>query len=612
MPSPYLALLRIPILISTSIAVHIGQVPPNPPPAADERNRFDSHKGFDLMKLLKGGVLVAKTLNEFTRFARDHDAVSPALTSSALASLGFKNDAAPATTSYSSDPHAVSMDEALSYYAGLPSQPALIYRTGKWSSPKGPLAYRRLKELCEGFAHPIVEIWNNELGWKVVDIMDKHQIWFTTIDVVRFKKVIEGEDEGDEKESDAKDSIISPVTIWIAQDVLALLEGYKITDVDIDFRESNYVREVGPLLHTPVGDLDPLLDTRPGAQGTMAVYIAEGDNSDRLLGLTCRHVLISSKDTNIDYVYHQNAPARNVTLLGNVAFKQLVESIKLRIGRYGIAMDRWRSQIADFEYMEQGTDAADVANARRSRIKTQELVEQGLAALDALIELLHQVNQNWKEPHRRVLGHILRSPAITLGVGPHHFTEDYGIFQVNREKLGKGFQGNKIDLGAKLHADEFMVKCYPRGEANWRFKFPNDRLLPLKGIISDDLMHHPDMWDSDGGLCMLVKNGNATGTTIGRANGAFSIVRDYFYDPTIHQTSMEWTIINYDSKSEVFSKPGDSGSIIADIRGRIGGMLTGSSGKTGSSDMTYATPFWWLLERIQANGFPNVHLNVVA
>jgi hypothetical protein len=74
---------------------------------------------------------------------------------------------------------------------------------------------------------------------------------------------------------------------------------------------------------------------------------------------------------------------------------------------------------------------------------------------------------------------------------------------------------------------------------------------------------------------------------------------------------MEWGIINYDSESEVFSEPGDSGSVIADIRGRIGGMLTGGSGKTKSSDMTYATPFWWLLERIKANGFPNAHLNVV-
>ena len=158
------------------------------------------------------------------------------------------------------------------------------------------------------------------------------------------------------------------------------------------------------------------------------------------------------------------------------------------------------------------------------------------------------------------------------------------------------------------------MKCFPRGDAGWAFKFPRGGLLPLNGTITDDLMHHPDMWDSNGEPCLLVvKNGNATGTTIGRANGVFSIVRDYFHDMSVNQTSMEWGILNYDGKSGAFSEPGDSGSIIADIRGRIGGMLTGGSGKTEeTSDITYATPFWWLLERIKANGFPNAHLNVVA
>jgi hypothetical protein len=125
-------------------------------------------------------------------------------------------------------------------------------------------------------------------------------------------------------------------------------------------------------------------------------------------------------------------------------------------------------------------------------------------------------------------------------------------------------------------------------------------------------MRTPDMWDSDGEPCLLVvKSGNATKTTLGRANCVFSIVREYFTDMSVNQTSMEWGIINYDSKSEVFSEPGDSGAIIADFRGRIGGMLTGGSGKTESSDLSYATPFWWLLQRIKDNGFPNVHLNVL-
>src|SRR6266478_3813264 len=167
-------------------------------------------------------------------------------------------------------------------------------------------------------------------------------------------------------------------------------------------------------------------------------------------------------------------------------------------------------------------------------------------------------------------------------------------------------------LGTKLDADEFTVKCFPRGDTSLQFEYLGDRRLPLVGIITDDLMRNPDMWDSDGEPCLLVvKSGNATDTTIGRANGVFSIVRDYFNDMSVNQTSMEWGIMNYDSKSEVFSEPSDSGSAIADIRGRIGGMLTGGSGKTKSTDITYATPFWWLLERVRANGFPNAHLNVV-
>ncbi|KAH9988804.1 hypothetical protein BJV74DRAFT_839146 [Russula compacta] len=60
------------------------------------------------------------------------------------------------------------------------------------------------------------------------------------------------------------------------------------------------------------------------------------------------------------------------------------------------------------------------------------------------------------------------------------------------------------------------------------------------------------------------------------------------------------------------SEPGNLGSIIADIHGHIGCMLTGGSGKIKTSDMTYATLLWWLLKCIQASGFPNAHLGVVA
>lgn len=199
---------------------------------------------------------------------------------------------------------------------------------------------RRSKELREVFDHLITKVWNHDLAWKVVSVLDDHKIRFTTIDIVRFKnvEVDEAFEDEDEETVEAKKLVLSPVTIWIgvfpesttptgahyaAQSVLALLQQYQITDVDVDFRESIYTRVVGPRLLKPVDDLDPLVDVvspltpalglristrvRPNAQGTMAIYLAEGGGSDRLLGLSCRHVLIGSQEGNLDYSYHPGA-----------------------------------------------------------------------------------------------------------------------------------------------------------------------------------------------------------------------------------------------------------------------------------------------------------------
>lgn len=123
-------------------------------------------------------------------------------------------------------------------------------------------------------------------------------------------------------------------------------------------------------------------------------------------------------------------------------------------------------------------------------------------------------------------------------------------------------------------------------------------------MISEERMRDPDVLDHNNEACLLViKNGSATGVTIGRATGISSFVRD---DET-GQESMAWAIYNYDNNSCAFSAPGDSGSIIVDGLGRIGGLLTGGTGKTETSDVTYATPMWWLWPRIKQH-FPNAHL----
>ena len=96
---------------------------------------------------------------------------------------------------------------------------------------------------------------------------------------------------------------------------------------------------------------------------------------------------------------------------------------------------------------EKGTNTVDAEKAKEDRIETQRLLDKAENAMEALGALLNRVNKDWKKLNNCVLGNVLRSPAISLSVGEHRFTEDWGIFLVDRDKLGDGFQGNKLDLG---------------------------------------------------------------------------------------------------------------------------------------------------------------------
>ena len=44
---------------------------------------------------------------------------------------------------------------------------------------------------------------------------------------------------------------------------------------------------------------------------------------------------------------------------------------------------------------------------------------------------------------------------------------------------------------------------YPRTDGHTTFKYPSDRHLPLRDMITEELMHSPDMLDHDNGANLL-------------------------------------------------------------------------------------------------------------
>ena len=175
--------------------------------------------------------------------AARRDAAPPTSPTTAVGALSSDEglvDNSKDVTSSSSSPYTVSELEAKSYYAGLPSNPVLVYRTSTtpWRQPTGPEAYRELKRLHPPLSgHKFAGVWK-ELGRKVCDWLNSTGVTWTSVDVASFAKVDEppgppvvwvGVEPGSLSGKDAHTAAVG---------CKELLESYEITDVEIEFRES--------------------------------------------------------------------------------------------------------------------------------------------------------------------------------------------------------------------------------------------------------------------------------------------------------------------------------------------------------------------------------------
>lgn len=523
-------------------------------------------------------------------------------------------------TTSPSPPPSLSEREATMYYSGLPSSPRLLGRTGPpWVEPSGLEAYRKLKQLSVVTDHELNDSWEYTVAPKVIACLDNLKVLWTSLDVVRIGVVGE---------------TFAPVVLWVgvtpkslasedaktvAFECLEVLTGFGITDVEVELRESSVIRSAGPKLLPSVYPSNPIVEVNhplthalglpifaqatPLAAGTGGFFMAEGGDSNKLLLVTARHVVLPPKQTPNDKFEPKTTgqPRFDVLLLTDKAYEDYLESIKAKIGNHA-------SMVEDGKARLDGVKGRDDKEAVEEREAAQRIMDNGDKAMDALYLFHNDVKKHWDTQAKRVLGHVVSSPPIRLGAGSadEQYTEDWAIIEIDDDKIDRAtFPGNVLELGPTIPLWEFLRKMGINS-----FKYPPDRLLKLRDTISDEEMRQPTMPDQNDERClMVIKNGSATGVTIGRASGIMSYVREYFENGD-HQTSKEWPILPYDVKSGPFSAPGDSGAVIVDGRGWIGGLLTGGAGTKAKSDITYATPISFLLKSIKANGFPNAHLNL--
>ncbi|TFY68395.1 hypothetical protein EVG20_g3582 [Dentipellis fragilis] len=522
-----------------------------------------------------------------------------------------------------------SNEEAGLYYAGLPSRPRLVARSGivPWSAPTGPEAYAVIRMLHPVGDHAVKEVWEDKLALKLHALLDSMEVKWTSTDVVRIGNA-------DEPYRSA------PVVLWIgviptslsgADGVVVaskckelLVAEYNITDVDVEIRQSIVARSAGPkLLRTDRRYFEPTPEARvpltstlglpicaqstPWAEGTGGFFITEGENSERLLLVTARHVVFPpEEDENKHFVRKNDSQRRcNVMLFGDTAFNNYLTYIKTQIRLEGFGV----------EYQEQRVERAEGSDDPRAKTvlkDAQRELKLARKAIEDFNALSQDISAHWTTPESRTLGHVVLSPPISFGVGSSSegYTEDWAVVEIDASKIdASNFDGNAIDLGTRVGIGEFAGMMNFKYRRNHPFKYPIDHLIRLKGTIPDEEMRYPPILDRDEGpYTKVIKRSSTTGLSVGRANDVFSYARYYDDDNLRAETSKEWAILPFNSTPQGFSETGDSGAVVVDCHGRMGGLLTGGAGKTDRLDLTYATPVNFLFKRMEEFGIraPNI------
>ncbi|KAL1749250.1 hypothetical protein HDZ31DRAFT_71061 [Schizophyllum fasciatum] len=480
---------------------------------------------------------------------------------------------------------------------------------------------------------------------------------------------IEDEDEDEDGDGDEEDFSyddiprIQPVedgdryytnpTIWIgvvpetlsaavahesATEIRAVLKSLQVQRVDIAYRESicKSLAGHGPALFAPVEDGHPLKDVidnvsvplslpiagrKTTMQGTLGPYFHVGD---KLFAITGRHNLFPADGDNELYRYHgtllpqsrmskshsdfgpptESAPKKKVLVMGAPAFTNYLASIQALIGANIDSVESLEQKNATLRHRVEGGINVEESQAKLAENKAE--LAKLHTKIDTLKRFFVEIKKRWSKAKDRVIGFVSWAPPIGTAVAPHRYTRDVCVVELYKDKF-KNLLGNVLSLGPEMSPSKLKGLMYDRVDLPSEFKYPEDGLLVLKGMLTAEEINNPNSLSLQGDLIRrVIKRGSTTNTTVGTLTCFMSYVRKYF--PTGDIESLEVPILSHEHDNGTFSKGGDSGSLIVSALGQFVALLTGGTNKgTDGSDITFATPFEYVWELVK-DEYPGANL----
>ncbi|KAG0133745.1 hypothetical protein HOY82DRAFT_516867 [Tuber indicum] len=501
------------------------------------------------------------------------------------------------------------------YGSGAPC----IFKSGPdWHVREGPQAQGIEREARPVYQHAIGCTWLS-IGKRIYSRLDSLGVKWTSINPFAYA------DAGEAKPFCAllisigvkTHSLHYDAAVAAAVAVKEILAEAGFPAIEVAFVESVVTRSVG--LGPKLLSFNPLLDSVPDLrkpftsalglsiaplkypyfEGTAALYFRLCKDDNRTAILTCAHVARPPPAyTNTGLTYRNPSQAREeFVALGNMGYNNAVKSMMCTIGYLLDTIEACNKVISRLGEPVKGEDKK-VTERRKEQL---EFVAKATKKIEEVNALHDEVTKHRTTPDQRVIGFVLHSEKIGVSVEPYGFTEDWALIELYDEKVDwSTFKGNKVYVGGNLSIGDFGSTMFPQPMDRVNYCYPEDGLLQAYGVVQDDEIRNPQHLDVHGEKCLLVvKNGLATGTTVGRCNGLESFTRNYS-DYGINQTSVEIAVLPYDKTHGKFSDAGDSGSIVLARDGRIVGILTGGGGPTSETDTSYLTPYWWVEQQVKA------------
>lgn len=475
-------------------------------------------------------------------------------------------------------PQRPSQEEASLYYHGLPSSPRLIARSGrdKFVGPKSRWDDRHRKWLARVGDHAIAGLWHSGLLMQdVIRILSIRDIRWTAVDILRLGRNPEAEET--EETVTMLISVEPGSTPWVNSQVAVndckdRLKELRILDVEVEMKEAVVITTAPPGLPSPIHvDTDPSQQMPPklAADVDPSGYPMEFHLTE-FLGTS-----ISSADQDV------NSHGTKGLYLRSRSTGQ-VYALTSRHAIYGTTRHPDPPRVDVIQPSDEALRT--LSSMRYEGDPLPPLARLGVA--DRVIG--SAVCAPKPAPHTKVDGQgSKRTPG---------FLCDWALVALDQSKFTTPLDQltSRVYTGAEFGREVNGVTREERARPG-----ADVRTLPLmcrrEGLDGYTMRLQGLMRES--GL-VVMKQGAGTGFTVGVVNELVSM-----RNRGVEGACVDWAVITERDACRPFSGYGDSGACVFDTDGRVGGMITGGSGRDGRVDVTYFTPLCRLLGEIQRHGY---------